>query len=367
MLNEADLNIILEAIENKKCILFLGPEINNLKENISVEEALSEYLGSQGIKLNFYKDEGLYLFDEHTSFPKLSYNIKQFYSNLEIPPIYEQIAKIPFHLVLSITPDLFLDKTFEKYNFDRNCSVYNKVENPENIVKSTKESPLLYYLFGSYEKFESLMLTHDDLFNFLVAILSKHELPVELSNLILDAHNFIFLGFRFDHWYVQILLRLFNSKVKPIYTKFSIGRYALSKSIKPTTRAFCIDEFRMTFIDDGIQKFVDQLFDAHKKSGKLRIPVNKELSIVKQLESCVEKGDLNKAFNCLLGFLDKKIPGKNKDEIDNLIRQNSGIYEDLKRRQNEQTLDSAEFTKERNKIQRSVLDLIKEIKGLLKS
>jgi len=364
MPGEFNLNIILEAIENEKCILLLGPEINNLENKISVEKALKDYLILKGIELKYYQDENLYLFKDKKG-PKLSHEIKQFYENMPVPSVYDKIAQIPFHIVLSITPDLFLNKTFDKYNFAKNCSVYSKDENPREIIKPSKELPLLYYLFGSYEKLSSLVLTYNDLFCYIEAILSKHSLPLELINSMLDAENFIFLGFRFDHWYVQILMRHLDSKINFAYTDFNIDRYALTKTVKPTTKAFFINEFEMTFIDEGIEKFLDQLYEAFEKKGELRSSKSKNVLMARQLNDCLLNGDLDKAFECLRKFIDKDIPGNEKEEIDNLIRINSGNYEDLKRRQNRQVISFEEYNRERNKIQDALQDLFKDIKSLL--
>jgi len=358
-----NIEYLIKALENEKCILLLGPEINNLTDEISIEKALADYLKNKGISLSYYDKEKLFLFDEGTSRGKLSHEIKQFYDLVEIPPIYDLIARIPFHLVISITPDLFLKKVFDNNNFTRDVSIYSKVENPAEIIKPSKESPLLYYLFGSYELLNSLVLTHDDLFNFIDAILSKHELPLELINSMLDIENFIFLGFRFDHWYVQILMRYFDSKIRSTYTKFTIDRFALSRSVNETTKAFFINEFNMKFIEDRIEKFLRKMHDNLEADGKLRVPGGKNILLTRRLEHCIEDGDLDKAFECLKKFINMDIEGGEKERINDQIRLNSGRYNNLQR--TKASIREEDYLVERHRIQDSVLTIVKDMKVLL--
>jgi hypothetical protein len=363
MLNKDDLDVIVDAIESEKCILLLGPELNNLN-GVSKEKALYTYLDSQGIKLHFYENDGFFLFDEHTTLPNLTLRLKQFYNNAIIPLIYEKIAKIPFHLFLSITPDLFLQKTFENLNLNYKVSVYDMTENPQEVNAPSKEVPLLYYLFGRYDKFNSMILTHDQLFDFLVAILGKHELPPGLTSQIIDAENFLFLGFRFDHWYVQILLRLLSYKVKEKHAKFSIGRYALSENANPDTKAFYLHEFSMTFIEDSIPKFIDQIHDEFERRNELRKPDLHDVHSVKKLGECILKGNLDDAFVCLKVFLTKNIDGADKSDLDNQIIQLSGRYETLKKDNEKRILKDDDYRIEWSKIQNSIVNLINDIKKL---
>jgi hypothetical protein len=372
MLDAVSLNMILTAIEKEKCILLLGPELNNLNGGINKEETVSEYLLSQGIKLHYYEKDGLFLYSELHTRLMLAYNLNQAYSREVVPSIYENIARIPFNLMISITPDLYLQKTFKKLNFNYNISVYNKSGTPKEnnlsdynslgdlneIETPNKETPLLYYLFGVYDKTDSLILTYDDLFNFILSILHKNELPVILKNLIQDAENLIFLGFRFDPWYVQILMRLLSEKVKE---KYKIG---ISKTLNLETKAFLFDEFSMTFIDESIPTFIDQIYKECEKRNKLRIPHGDEVNSIKKLEECILKGDLDAAFVCLKKFLDKNIPGADKSVLDDQIVLNSGRYEKLKNDKIKGILNNESYNTEWCKIQNAVTDIISEIKKM---
>jgi hypothetical protein len=364
MLNKADLNIILDAIENDKCILLLGPEVNNISDGLSNEKALFDYLISQGVKLHFYEKDGLFLFDENTSLAAVTYHIKQFYINSPIPQIYDKIAKIPFNLLISLTPDLFLKKTFDKFKFDCNISIYNKLGNAEKIDTPNKETPLLYYLFGSFDKPNTLILTHDDLFNFILAILNKNELPIELKNLIQDAEYLIFLGFRFDHWYMQILMRLLSSQVKQSFARLTIDKYALSEGTDKETKAFYFNEFKIEFINDSIPQFINQLYQECEQRKKLRIAGSNEDNITKKVDECILNGDIDTAFKYLRKILEKDIPESINIDLNNQIRLLSGQYEFLKKQQIKQIISIDNYNIERNRILDSISTVLNDIKNL---
>ncbi|HAO20607.1 MAG TPA: hypothetical protein DCQ37_09125, partial [Desulfobacteraceae bacterium] len=57
---------------------------------------------------------------------------------------------------------------------------------------------------------ESLVMTENDLLDFLVSVISKAPgLPASItSELNSTDKNFLFLGFGFKHWYLRILLHV---------------------------------------------------------------------------------------------------------------------------------------------------------------
>jgi hypothetical protein len=366
MLDEVNLDNIIDAIDNEKCILLLGPELNNLDGGLSNEKTLSDYLVSKGIAHSFNETDGLFLFDHDITEDTITSNLKKFYNNKKIPDIYDQIASIRFHLIISITPDLFLKRAFEKLDFNKELLVYDKNENPEEIKIPNQDIPLLCYLFGSYEKPYSEVLSYEDLFDFFEAILSKNKLPENLRNQLLNAQNLLFLGFRFDHWYVQFLLRLLRlSNKEGDHKRRSAGKYALSETIKPETKVFYVEEFRMKFFDTGITEFVSQLYEVCKTQKKLRNQLGKEVHSIGRLKNCAGKGDLEEAFRCLSVFIKKEIPGSDKENLNHQIILLSAHFENIKGEFSRGTITKESFDVEKTRILESVLTISNNIEDLL--
>ena len=107
----------------------------------------SNYLKTKGVKHNFNDDEEL--FSSGTRFkPDIFRHIPKFFDKLEAQDIHKKIAEIPFHLIISLSPDLLLKQAFENNSFDHDFSFYYKENTAVTVVKPTKEKPLLYNLLG---------------------------------------------------------------------------------------------------------------------------------------------------------------------------------------------------------------------------
>lgn len=77
---------------------------------------------------------------------------------------------------------------------------------PQN-PKPAPESPWVYHIFGIFGKPNSMVLTEDDFFDYLIAT-SRLDLllPTLVGNLM--QSSLLFLGFRLDDWRFRVLLRM---------------------------------------------------------------------------------------------------------------------------------------------------------------
>ena len=104
----------------------------------------------------------------------------------------------------------------------------------------------------------SLVLTHDDLFRYFSQILGDKKLSsplyIELSHALKQSTDFIFLGFQFDHWPMQMLLRLLNpDRDKGL-------QYAVNPGVAAHTRVFYADQFEVEFVDElSPAQFLEEL------------------------------------------------------------------------------------------------------------
>jgi hypothetical protein len=71
----------------------------------------------------------------------------------------------------------------------------------------TAERPLVYHLFGTLDEPDSLVLTEDDYFDFLIGVTSRNNLiPGTVRDALADSALF-FLGFQLDDWSFRVLFR----------------------------------------------------------------------------------------------------------------------------------------------------------------
>ncbi|NJO90975.1 MAG: hypothetical protein HC831_19940 [Chloroflexia bacterium] len=119
--------------------------------------------------------------------------IKKFYKDIETPDIFKQLIQIPFHVIINTTPNLMLKNAFEQYGLDLDFHYFSHNEPGNEISPSSSKKPLLYNLFGALEgNDESVILSHDDLFKYLQAILGKKSIPQGLKKLFEEANELIF-------------------------------------------------------------------------------------------------------------------------------------------------------------------------------
>ncbi len=99
----ANINVkfITNWIEDEKRIVILGPDIVfNFQKSMLKE--LSNYLEENGIESKF--DDYEELFSSKTNFDPFFFSeLDDFFDNLEASEIYQKIAEIPFHLLISAT------------------------------------------------------------------------------------------------------------------------------------------------------------------------------------------------------------------------------------------------------------------------
>ena len=105
--------LIIKRIEEEKCVLILGPDIS-LDGRKTLNEQLKDYLDTNtGKKYHYYIDDEFYSFADETDKEYAVYDIQKFFSQLSYSDIHSQIAEIPFHIIISVSPDLRMKKAFE--------------------------------------------------------------------------------------------------------------------------------------------------------------------------------------------------------------------------------------------------------------
>jgi len=263
-----DYALLCDRIAQSKCVLLIGPEFNMADEKTTMKQDLLQKLMSNdknGIK-DYRDQEEIFVFEDIMSKIMVAGKITDYYEKMPPADMHKKIVQIPFHFILSINPDLLLKRAFLEFGLqDLIFDFYFNKEQPKDFaLPPKKDKPCLYNLFGSIEQVQSLILTHADLFDYIFAILGKHKLPVKLKTAIQNARSFIFLGFQFDKWYVQMLLHLLELNNK------DFAHYAFNMVRKPEVEQFVKDEYQIQFVDNNISEFVENLYKEVQKQGILR-------------------------------------------------------------------------------------------------
>lgn len=268
---------LISSIRSEECIIVLGPGICMNEQQELIYDKLCEQIASElGKPVPSSSDPFYTLADELVVAKKLGnrgdliWMVKDIYKNRALSennPLYEDLAKIPFHLYLSMSPDSILRNVFDlkiKTNPDFHYFDYKSAYDPVKN-KPDKQVPLIYNLMGSLDEDENtLVLTYDDLFEFIMNMVLPNGLPQVVQEECKMAKHFIFLGFDFESWYLKLILRVLKIQNK---------HFALAlpwKTLNGETEAFYNRKFGITFIDKDkshILDFVSELRDRCLKEG----------------------------------------------------------------------------------------------------
>ena len=86
------------------------------------------------------------------------------------------------------------------------------VYDAEPEYRPTVNRPLVYHLFGNLQQPESIVLTEDDYFDYLIGVTSAKDLSPPVIRRAFSDTALLFLGFRIDEWDFRVLFRSIMSQ-----------------------------------------------------------------------------------------------------------------------------------------------------------
>lgn len=343
---------IIAKIKEKKCLLVLGHEAFNADNDHSTQEGLSDYidLKNNPFVKRYYKHEDLYLFENKSHRTQFCHQFKNFYRQQQPCEIINLLADIPFHVYLTLTPDIRLVHSFDRKNFNYQHGFYKKNTDPQNIRVPIIENPLIYNMFGCIENEESLILSHDDLYDYFKSIFKRQSMPSQLKDELSEILNIIFLGVSFDKWYLQILLR----ELEIHNQQYAFTRFASSMTYNSDLSSFCHDQFQIQFIDKNIVEFVKELHDRIHADPEMTFRAGSviKLDLSTTVRDLIAAGSIEGAIETLSEALEE---GEWQDDINKL----EGRFARLKKRTRAGVIGSNEIAQEEARIAENILDLLK--------
>lgn len=192
--------------------------------------------------------------------------LRAFYAARPPGDMLQQLAQIPFPLVINTTPHRQFDKAFAGLGATPQAHFYNRSEAPAGKIQSpTAKTPLLYNLVGTIEDDNSLVLTYGNLFDYFEAIFHERPLPDELRFALKSVKYFVFVGVPFERWYFHLLLRILG-----IHNFHTANRHAAAGNTDDATIDFVGDLFQIRFVRKNVGEFVGALHAHCDSAGLLR-------------------------------------------------------------------------------------------------
>jgi hypothetical protein len=158
--------------------------------------------------------------------------------------VHRLLAKLPVKIYVTANRDnLLRDSLIEEGRTPhiQLCTWRTKNDMPvpmgpplDPAYEPSKKEPLIFHVFGNLEYPESLVLTEDDYFNFLIAVtrneaLRKMSIPPKVST-ALASSGLLLLGFQVDDWDFRVL---FSSILKQSGSLLSEQRTRVAVQLSP--------------------------------------------------------------------------------------------------------------------------------------
>jgi hypothetical protein len=153
-------------------------------------------------------------------------------NRLEPSPLHHAIAALPLPLILTTCHDGVLTKAMQQAGKSPVVYRYNlrgdRRDNLEFTISGGASAPVIYHLFGDFQEPQSLVLSENDLLDFLIAVVSERPpLPNSLRRALQrGGQSFLFVGFGIQNWYLRVLL-------KALVRALELGRTESSIAIEP--------------------------------------------------------------------------------------------------------------------------------------
>jgi hypothetical protein len=126
------------------------------------------------------------------------------------------LAQLPLPIYVTTNVDNMLPEALTEAGKDPQvviCPWNEYVEQIETVYDHepdyfpTPERPLVYYLYGRLNEQDSLVLTEDDYFDFLIGFTSNKDLIPSAVRRALADTALLFLGYQMDEWNFRVLFR----------------------------------------------------------------------------------------------------------------------------------------------------------------
>lgn len=266
----------------------------------------------------------------------------------------QKLVHLPFLAIVNLTFDDLLVQNFQaagldfvKINYVFRQSMDDKLDPKMSL---SKEKPLILNLLGNMASPDNLVLTHNDLFDFLKTLFENKD--EWLHELLHEADCFLFIGVPFEKWYMQLLLQKLSK-----YTKKSdeAERFALSEQKETRMQELFTHELGFHFVKEAHTEVIEELYkycednDILNKPGmEVRAYIDRDLQNIYRF---LLRGDIKSCINHFLTRVNTQEP-PNKNLVGGLTM-TSANFHTLERDKDILTFQESKI--ERNRIIKSLL------------
>ncbi len=128
---------------------------------------------------------------------------------------YRILAELPFPIYISTNPSNLLADALTAAGKEPRVELcrwsdyiaYPSIYDDDPDYVPDEQHPLVYHLFGVLEDLESVVLTEDDYFDYLLGVARNNDLIPDVVRRALTDTALLFLGFQMNDWNFRVLFR----------------------------------------------------------------------------------------------------------------------------------------------------------------
>ncbi|MFN0215539.1 MAG: SIR2 family protein [Saprospiraceae bacterium] len=287
---------IARDILEQRCVLLLGPDLIRCG-GMPVNQALGAHLLSQHGRhvQHAFEREWLFKFMDEKSKRRIQTEaIPEFFR--DVVPDSDTLLKllsIPFHLVLQVSPDTFLSDCAHRHSVMHQFKYFCGGGKPVDAVElPATANPLFYNLCGTKDRFDSMVLDFDDLYDYFNSVFNQPGLPQNLRTALEQCNTFLFLGFQLDKWYSQLLIRWISdvTGAERFSNKYNFGEKGQD------LETFVREHLQVFSAEKEHTELLSELYTHFEKLGKLRALANPVSPSTVAVRRLVQNGELEKAL-----------------------------------------------------------------------
>ncbi len=271
-IRQVSLHTIADIIRDKKCILFLGPNLfmsdefpEKTRQNVFFDTL---YKKNPDKILAFFPNDDLLLFKNQYARMDVQQNIKEHFSTTFESELITKILEIPFHLIVNLSSYSCFHEVAKVKNFDVKTETFNIADtNKLSFDPTLPDTPaLIYNILGDTTNYPAMVLSHTDLFTYINSVFDEKRFPKNLGDLMeseMKTNVLLFLGVDFTKWYTQLMLS--NLKIPEKRIRYASGQNMLHEQFE-----LCKNGLNIEFVTDNAAKFVHDLHNLFSTGGELR-------------------------------------------------------------------------------------------------
>lgn len=173
------------------------------------------------------------------------------------------LAGLPASIYITASPETMLFKSVKAAGKNPEAlfcqwrpTEANHPKEPQPAQDPTPQTPIIYHVFGVFGVKDSLVLTEDDFFDYLIST-STYKLMPKVVRGSLTESSLLFLGFRLDDWTFRVLFRL----IMTMEGSGELRQYShVGVQVNP-------DEHSLRDVERA-RKYLESYFGSHRGGGR---------------------------------------------------------------------------------------------------